>query len=39
MLVVDGNPLEDLSLLYGDTRRVAAIYRGGERIPTSPNAH
>ncbi|MEM7501147.1 MAG: amidohydrolase family protein [Pseudomonadota bacterium] len=39
MLVVDGNPLEDLSLLYGDTRRVDAIYRGGERVPTSPNVH
>lgn len=35
MLVVDGNPLEDLSVLYGDTRRVEAVYRGGVSIPIS----
>ncbi len=38
LLVVDGNPLEDLSLLYGDTRRVDAIYRGGVSVPTSAGA-
>lgn len=32
LLVVDGNPLEDLSLLYSNAGAVTDIYKGGQRM-------
>ena len=32
MLVIDGNPLEDLSLIYEEQKGVAAVVKGGEFI-------
>jgi imidazolonepropionase-like amidohydrolase len=31
-VVVDGNPLEDLSLLYRKPSRVTAVWKGGLRV-------
>ena len=32
MLVVDGNPLEDLSLLYGQSGALKHIFKGGKVV-------
>ena len=36
LLVVDGNPLEDLSLLQSDGANLQIIMKGGEVVPKSP---
>ena len=34
LLVIDGNPLEDLSLLYSKPNGIAAIYKNGRLVET-----